>query len=95
MIVWDDDDAKVWGPPKEHMCMLCCRPLHAPFIMWHAWRGDTRKKFICSECCNDMRSGLPRDLEQMATARHLRDLGFTPREEICNERLAPMFTIEH
>jgi hypothetical protein len=95
MVIWEDGD-DVWGPGKHDVCMLCHGALRAPFIMWHAWRGNTDHRFICSRCCADMAHGFPLDLKAMATAKRLQDLGFKPEEKICNDdRLAPMFDIQH
>jgi len=95
MVIWENGD-DVWGPRKHDACMLCRGALHAPFIMWHAWRGNTAHRFVCGRCCADMASGFPLDLKAMATAKRLQDLGFKPEEKICNDdRLAPMFDIQH
>jgi hypothetical protein len=95
MVIWDDDYA-VFGPGKHDVCMLCHGKLRAPFIMWHAWRGDKRYKFLCGTCCADMDHGFPLDLKTMAAAKRLQDLGFKPQEKICDgHRLVPMFDIQH
>ena len=94
MVIWADDD-DIWGPGKHDVCMLCHGKLRAPFIMWHAWHGDARYKFVCSKCCADMAHGYPLDLKTMAAARRLQDLGFKPEEKICSgNRLAPMLDVQ-
>jgi hypothetical protein len=81
MIIWDNGEP--YGPRKGDRCVFCRGPLHPPLVMWHApYCGDDDaaepryEKFICSECCIDMRRGLSLDLKRMGTAKAVERLGF-------------------
>jgi len=74
-----------WFFPKPgagDRCILCHGPLYYPVLQWApSYRGNDERedgavRFICKECCSDIRTGIPRDLREMATPRQLRRSGF-------------------
>jgi len=81
MILWEQDNAyglcQGWGK-----CATCGGGLNFPFVVWFSTdQGNPanlgeKVVFFCSECSADMYLGFSSDMQQMATAKKIKAMGF-------------------
>jgi hypothetical protein len=59
----------------EDRCVMCDKPLVAPYMSWMVW-GPLNRLFICGQCCEWSVGGFSADLRRVALARTISRMGF-------------------